>query len=366
MPVARLVAPTSRSARHDKGLLRLSCKPGSIAGRGAIGKAALVNDAPLKSAPLKPDPAQDWSEAQLQTRAAWYYYIGGLTQQEIADRLGLTRLRVNKIVNQARAEGLVRIEIQMPFASCVALEEKLKARFALDEVSVVPTVPDPDTQQQVIGEAAAIMLQPLLKDGIGLGVGWGRTLREAARRMRTHRHPSSWVTSLMGGLTRGSGTNTFEVVTEFARLLGAECYYVAAPIYCPSVESRSALLTHYGLAEVMRRAREGRIALLACGDLSSRSLLASTQTVSESLDELRAAGAVGDILGTFLDEYGRPVDHPLNRQVMALTPQELKAYPVSILASGGMGKHPVIRGILNARYVSRLVTDEAVAEALLQ
>jgi DNA-binding transcriptional regulator LsrR (DeoR family) len=51
---------------------------------------------------------------------------------------------------------------------------------------------------------------------------------------------------------------------------------------------------------------------------------------------------------------------------MALTPQELKAYPVSILASGGMGKHPVIRGILNARYVSRLVTDEAVAEALLQ
>lgn len=313
-----------------------------------------------------PDLAQNRSEAQLQTRAAWYYFVGGLTQQEIADRLGLTRLRVNKIVGQARADGLVRIEIQMPFASCVALEEKLRARFALDEVSVVPTVPDPDTQQQVIGEAAGLMLEPLLKDGIGLGVGWGRTLREAARRMRSHRHPSSWVTSLMGGLTRGSGTNTFEVATEFARLLGAECYYVAAPIYCPSVESRSTLLTHYGLAEVMRRAREANIALLACGDLSSRSLLASTNIVSESLDELRAAGAVGDILGTFLDEYGRAVDHPLNQRVMALNPQELKAYPVSILASGGIRKLTIIRGILNARYIRRLVTDESVAEALLQ
>lgn len=310
--------------------------------------------------------AQDWSEAQLQTRAAWYYFVGGLTQQEIAYRLGLTRLRVNKIVGQARADGLVRIEIQMPFASCVALEERLKARFALDEVSVVPTVPDPDTQQQVIGEAAGLMLQPLLKDGIGLGVGWGRTLREAARRMRPHRHPSSWVTSLMGGLTRGSGTNTFEVATEFARLLSAECYYVAAPIYCPSVESRSTLLTHYGLADVMRRAREADIALLACGDLSSRSLLASTNIVSESLDELRGAGAVGDILGTFLDEYGRAVNHPLNQRVMALNPQELKAYPVSILASGGIGKLTIIRGILNARYIRRLVTDESVAEALLQ
>ncbi len=312
------------------------------------------------------DLAQDWSEAEFQTRVAWYYYIGGLTQQEIADRLGLTRLRVNKIVGQARADGLVRIEVQMPFASCVALEEKLKARFALDEVSVVPAVPDPDTQQQVIGEAAAIMLEPLLTDGIGLGVGWGRTLREAARRMRAHRHPSSWVTSLMGGLTRGSGTNTFEVATEFARLLGAECYYVAAPIYCPSVESRSMLLTHYGLADVMRRAREADISLLSCGDLSSRSLLATTHIVSECLDELRAAGAVGDILGTFLDEYGRPVDHPLNQRVMALNPQELKTCPVSILASGGLGKFTVIRAILNARYIRRLVTDESVAEALLQ
>jgi DNA-binding transcriptional regulator LsrR (DeoR family) len=325
-----------------------------------------VNENASKPTAAQAGLAQDWSEAQLQTRAAWYYYVAGLTQQEIADRLGVTRLRVNKIVGQARADGLVRIEIQMPFASCVALEEKLKARFALDEVSVVPSVPDPDTQQQVIGEAAAIMLGPLLKDGIGFGVGWGRTLREAARRMRPQRHPSSWVMSLMGGLTRGSGTNTFEVVTEFARLLGAECYYVAAPIYCPSVESRSALLTHYGLAEVMRRAREGQIALLACGDLSSRSLLASTNIVSENLDALRAAGAVGDILGTFLDEYGRPVKHPLNQQAMALSPQELKAYPVSILASGGMGKLQIIRAILNARYIRRLVTDEAVAEALLQ
>jgi DNA-binding transcriptional regulator LsrR (DeoR family) len=325
-----------------------------------------VNETIPKSRVAANDPAQDWGEAQLQTRAAWYYYVGGLTQQEIADRLGLTRLRVNKIVGQARADGLVRIEIQMPFASCVALEERLKTRFDLDAVSVVPTVPDSDTQQQVIGEAASRMLEPLLSDGIGLGVGWGRTLREAARRMRAFRHPSSWVTSLMGGLTRGSGTNTFEVVTEFARLLGAECYYVAAPIYCPSPESRSTLLTHYGLAEVMRRAREGNIALLACGDLSNRSLLASAHIVTENLDDLRTAGAVGDILVTFLDDYGRPVNHPLNQRVMALSPQELKAYPVSILASGGLGKLQVIRGILNARYIRRLVTDEAVAEALLQ
>jgi DNA-binding transcriptional regulator LsrR (DeoR family) len=310
--------------------------------------------------------AEDMTEAQIQARACWYYYVGAMTQQEIADRLGLTRLKVNKILGQARQDGLVSVEIKLPLANCIALEEKLKARFALDDVSVVPALPDPDTLQQAIGEAAAAMLAPLLEDGASIGVGWGRTLRAAAQALKQRRLSRSWVTSLMGGLTRGAGSNTFEVATEFARLIGAECYYVAAPIYCPSVESRSTLLTHYGLAEVMRRAREAQIALVSCGDLTPRSLLASTNIVNEALGELREAGSVGDLLGTFLDEYGRPVDHPLNARVMALSPQELKAYTISILASGGLPKAPVIRGILNARYVRRLVTDESAAEALLQ
>jgi DNA-binding transcriptional regulator LsrR (DeoR family) len=311
-----------------------------------------------------PATGADATEAHLQARVAWYYYLGGMTQQEIASRLGLTRLRVNRIVGQVRAEGLVRIEVNLPLADCVALEERLKGRYSLDDVMVVPTIPDPDIQQQMIGEAAGAMLDSLLQDGMGLGVGWGRTLRAAARRLTARRLAGSWVTALMGGLTRGSGTNTFEVATEFARVLGAECYYVAAPIYCPSPESRSTLLTHYGLAEVMRRAREGHIALVSAGDLTSRSLLASTSIVSENLASLREAGAVGDLLGSYLDQDGRVIDHPLNRRVMALSLAELKEYPTSILASGGEHKLAVVRAVLNAGYVRRLVTDEAVAQAL--
>lgn len=310
------------------------------------------------------DPALNPADAPLLARVAWYYYIGGMTQQEIADRLGLTRLRVNRMVGQARAEGLVRIDVKMPLASCVALEERLKDELGLEAVTVIPTLPDPDALQQAIGEAAGIMLDPLLKDGNGLGVGWGRTLRAAVRRLTPRRHPASWVAALMGGLTRGSGTNTFEVATEFARSLGADCYYVAAPIYCPSTESRSTLLTHYGLAEVMRRAREGHVAMVSCGDLTSRSLLASTHIVAEAIEALKRAGAVGDLLGTFLDAQGRPVAHPLNDRVMALPPEELKSYPTSILASGGGEKLPIIRAILRAGYVRRLVTDEATAEGL--
>jgi DNA-binding transcriptional regulator LsrR (DeoR family) len=64
---------------------------------------------------------EDTSEAQIQARVVWYHYVGELDQQEIADRMGLTRNRVNRLVGPARADGLARIEVRLPLANCVAL-----------------------------------------------------------------------------------------------------------------------------------------------------------------------------------------------------------------------------------------------------
>lgn len=299
-------------------------------------------------------------------RVAWYYYEGHLTQQQIADRLGLTRLRVNRVLARAREDGLVQVQVRLPLAGCVALEAALTERYGLAEAAVVPDVPGYAERQRVVGEAAGMMLDRLLRDGQAVGVGWGRTLRASLSRIEPRSHSASWVVSLMGGLTRGSGTNTFEVSTGLAERLGAECWYLAAPIYCPSAESRAALLTHAGLSAVLKRAREVPVALVSCGDFSEHSLLATTPTVAEHTEALQAAGAVGDLLGTFLDAEGQPVAHELNGRVMALSLPELAAVPGSILASGGPNKVLVMRGILRAGYVRRLVTDEASARALLE
>jgi DNA-binding transcriptional regulator LsrR (DeoR family) len=298
-------------------------------------------------------------------RVVWYYYVGNLTQQEIADRLGLTRLRVNRIIGQARADGLVRIEVRSPLADCVALGAALVERFGLQGASVVPALEDLAEQRRVIGEEVGQVLDPLLRDGSALGVGWGRTLRAALSRLPHRAMQNGSVVSLMGGLTHGSGINTFEVSTQYAEALAADCWYLAAPLYCPSEESRRALLAHEELADVMDRARAVDVALLTCGDLSEKSLIASMQTVRDHREALRAQGAAGDMLGSFIDETGRAVDHPLNRRVVALSPEELRAVPVSILASGGLNKVAIIRGILSGGYVNRIVTDEACARALL-
>lgn len=309
--------------------------------------------------------SDDLEALQMRARIAWLYFIGGLTQQEIADRMGLTRLRVNKVLGQVRADGSVVVDIRLPLSDCIDLEHRLAAAYGIADVTVVPSVDRDEDLQRVIGDAAGAVLNGLLKNGMGLGVGWGNTLKYGLRRLTPRVMPDSWVTSLMGGLTRGSGSSTFEVATNYASAILAECHYLTAPLYFPTAESREMLLSHHGIRETMRRASAVDIALVSCGDMTHRSLLVQTTTVRENLEGLRAAGAVGDLLGVFLDRDGRPVDHPLNERVLGLAPAELKHIRHPILASGGIHKADIVRAVLKAGYVKHLVIDEGCARALL-
>ena len=302
---------------------------------------------------------------QTRARIAWYYYVAGLTQQEISDRLGIARARVNKIAGQLRADGSVVVDIRLPLVSCVELEEQLKTLYGLKQVAVVPSVDDDEQLRRMIGDAGGIMLDALIGDGQCISVGWGRTLSASIKRLRSRQLRGSSVVSLMGGLTRGSETNTFEVSTELAKTLSADCYYVTAPVYCPSIESREILLTHSGVNEVMERAQKSDLAIVSCGDLSHKTALTAMSSVGERLPDLKKSGAVGEILGTFLDKRGRPIDHILNQRVIAMPPADLKRIANSILISGGLYKAAIIEAILSAAYVNCLVTDEAVARRLV-
>ena len=313
-----------------------------------------------------PDSAPETDNEHLNTRVVWSYYIGNMTQQQIADRFGLTRMRVNKIVGQARTSGAVHIELRMPLASCVALEAEVKARYDLADVTIVPAVAEEDQQRRVIAEAASEVVQGLLRDGQTIGIGWGRTLSLALRRLRPQAMTRSRVLSLMGGMAQGSDANMFDLATSLATTLGTRCRYLPSLLYYPDEDTFSSLLAHPPIADVLDEARRADLALLSCGDLSPRSqLFSGAQVKLEEIAGLKEAGAVGDILGTFLDADGAAVDHSLNRRVMALRPIELSSLPNVVLASGGVFKLPIIRALLRAGYVDRLVTDEQVANQLV-
>ena len=305
-------------------------------------------------------------DEQLATRAAWLYFVGGLTQAQIGKKLGINRVRINRLLAQAREQGLVQIRITGRLAECVALEENLKSGFGLEGAVVVPTPPDPALIPHVIGAAAANVLTDRLRDGMSVGVGWGRTLRLSLRSVPRHQMRKLSVVSLMGGFTRGAAMNPHETASRLADLLDAECYYIAAPALADSEETRNVMLGQPAIRDVFDRIGRLDLAIVSVGDLHPESTIAEVGLVDKhDIADLKSAGAVGDLCCQWLDEWGRLVDHPLNRRAIAPPPEALKRLPCVIVPSGGPHKVAIVHGALHAGMIDVLITDEMTASGVL-
>lgn len=303
---------------------------------------------------------------QQRTRIAWLYYVEGLTQSEIADRVGFSRVRVNRELAICRERGIVQIRINAKLAPCVALERRLVERFRLKDAVVVPTPEDPAQLPAVIGMAAGQYVSDRLAPEMSIGVAWGRTMLGSLKAIERRALEGLSVVSLIGGLTRASAINTYETASRFADLFGAECYYLAAPTFTSCAESRIIFIEQAAIGDVLERARQIDIALVSVGSLGPDSTIRRLHLLSEEeVASLLEAGAVGDCLAHFIDAEGRLLDHPVNQRVIGLAPHELANVPTSILASGGPAKTQVIKAVIRAGYLNTVITDAASAERLL-
>lgn len=137
------------------------------------------------------------------------------------------------------------------------LAELLREKWARTRPRLWPAAPG--IRDRADDGPAGILLDELIHDGMSIAIGWGRTLSASIKRLRPRQ---------LKDMTRASETNAFDVSTELARTLGSDCYFVTAPVYCPSIESREILLTHSGVNEVIERARNADLAIVSCGDLT--------------------------------------------------------------------------------------------------
>ncbi len=303
---------------------------------------------------------------QQRTRIAWLYYVEGLTQSEIADRVGLSRVRVNRELAICRERGIVQIRINAKLAPCIALERQLVERFRLKDAVVVPTPEDSSQLPAVIGMAAGEYVSDRLTGGMSIGVAWGRTMLGSLKAIERRALDGLAVVSLIGGLTRASAINTYETASRFADLFGADCYYLAAPTFTSCAESRTIFIEQAAIGDVLERARQIDMALVSVGSMATGSTMRKLELLTqEEAESLIAAGAVGDCLAHFLDAEGRLVDHQMNRRVIGLAPHELAGVPTSILASGGPAKAAIIKAVVKAGYMNVVITDEASAQHLL-
>lgn len=314
--------------------------------------------------------AEDLCEKeQFLVRTAWLYHVEGMTQNEIAKHLGVTRLRVNRAIQEAIKNGIVQIHINSEFTSRLELEKKIKQAFNLKNVSVCPCPIEEKNAAKLVGTELARYLHGFLSEDTTklFGIGWGNTLDYAVRTINQGYRPDLEIISAFGTLPRGSGFNSFGVATLLAQVFSANCIYLPVPLYSSSRESRDIILVQEVFQEVLQKLKFADGMAVSAGDMSTRSLLIRNGIPSDlDIEELISAGAVGDILGYFLDINGNVIDHPISERTLSLNPFEFKGNSNNILAAGGKFKKHIILAALNSGIFDTLITDEGAAEAVLE
>lgn len=310
----------------------------------------------------RPDPDHD-----LSVRAAWLHYVGGLTQAEVARRLGLPSVKTHRLIARAVAEGVIRVSIDGKAAECAALEAALCARFGLATCDIAPDLGEEGLPLRALGQAGADFLRRAIESGQHdiVGLSHGRTLLAAIRQLPRIQAPGLRFVSLLGGLTRSYAANPQDVMYRIAETCAAQAHVLPVPFYANSVEDRAVLMSQPGVQEIFDMARAATLKLVGIGTLErDAQLVTSGMIEATEIDAIRAEGGVAEMLGHFFDEKGHVLTTSLTRRTLGAALDPPRQSRVVAIA-GGLPKAQAIRAVLSSGRISGLITDEITARELL-
>lgn len=304
--------------------------------------------------------AQTPEDLRLALRAATLYYLDGLTQAEIASRLGVSRPTAGRLVAKAKANGLVRVEVVVPpdISDDLHAEEEreLERRFGLTEAVVAANA----------GRAgAALLMRRIAADDV-LGFTWGPEQVSVATALVPGVASCRAVVQLDGAMsTAAYQTGTEQILTRCADTLRAETFRLPAPLYADP----ATVVSMRGDSVISRTLDAGRRAdtmLFGVGAVSTSTTLFEGSFLDiRMLDELVSQGAVGEIGGRFFNAHGEPVHHELQQRAMSVPLEDIRTCEKTILVSGGAGKYQAILGALRGKLARLLVCDIDCARWLL-
>jgi len=296
------------------------------------------------------------------------YYIEGLSQQEIAQKVHVSRPTVSRMLSTALREGIVQIRIDDVSSYGLDLARRLRQRFGVHAI-VVPGSDNPEESKQNVGAAAARYLEANVPSGSLLGIAWGSTLSQVVKNIRPNTVKKIDVIQLIGGMSdRTKDTDANAMALMLSRALGGDSYLLQAPFMVQSKVLRDLLMDEPHIREHFAKIQECSVAVVGLGSTNPE-LSAQFRTghiTYEDAKRLRSEGAVGDICGRYIDIQGNQCHTALSDRMIAVTLEDLKKIPVVVGVASGRMKTDIITGALRGRYIDVLVTDEQAAVSVLE
>ena len=301
------------------------------------------------------------------SRAAWLYYVAENTQDQIAQKLGVSRQAAQRLVSLAVAEGLVKVRIDHPIAACLELASRLTERFALRHCEIVPADPAAPGSLGGIARAAAAEMERWLSraEPLVMALGTGRALQASVEQMLHVDCPQHRVVSLTGSILPDGSTSHHSVIYSMAGRISGATFPLPFPVMASSSEERATLHAQAMIKPTLALAERAEVTFIGIGTMTNDAAMVLDGFLSLAEQAtLQGAGAVGEIIGWAFDATGHIFEAGSNRRV-ASAPIPDREQGLVIGIANGVRKRAAIRGALEGRLVNGLVTDEAMAAMLL-
>lgn len=314
---------------------------------------------------LPPDPEPSQSDDA--ARAGWLYYVAGMTQDQIARELGVSRQRAQRLVSRAMAEGLIHVRLEHPIGVCLELEQALTDRFSLTRCRVAPGLGAGSDTARAIAPAAAAELERFLRmpDPLVIALGTGRAMRGMVDAMGTLIAPQHRLVSLIGNIAPDGSASFFDVIMRIADKVRAPHYPMPVPVISDTPEENAAFQALRPVRQVRELAKAADVTFVGVGQMGDDAPLLADGFVSRpDLTGMQAQGAVGEVAGWAFDAAGQYLDLGTNRRVGGVRVTPGSGRPVIGVAAGA-SKVAAITAALSGRILNGLVTDEDTARAIL-
>jgi len=296
------------------------------------------------------------------------YYKDGLTQFEIAKRIGVSRPTVVNYIKQAREQGIVDIQIRGSAYKGSNLSRLLCDKYGLDDVYIARTTPEPNAEvaQNKLARLAAMALSDLLCENDVLGVSWGGTIQRAANEFPRRYIKHLNVCQLVGSVSSDALLAAEESTIHIAKRTGAKCNTLPVPAVVSSVQLAKQLRAEPIVQKHLAQFKELTKVFFSVGDMSDDSMVyAIGMATAEEWESNRSSrGAQAVLAGRFLDKNGERLDSDFTQRIMGIELEQLRAVPMRMFVAGGEAKLDAVNATLAGKYATHLVIDDVLAELL--
>jgi deoxyribonucleoside regulator len=311
----------------------------------------------------------DIEHQELLAEVASLYYEKELNQVQIGDQLGLSRVKVYRLLKEARDEEVVKISIMWPIERDTRLEAELASTFQLDKALVIKSgIMNYDTALRRLGQMVARYLEATLKDGMTMAINLGQSTYEVINAVRPGFQANVNVAQAMGSvLFTGRDLDSSSLARQLAQKLGGQFYNLPSPIMANSLEAAVMLRDQPMIERAINMARHADITLVGIGGVEPEfsHYVKDDLIPAEKLIQMGAEGAVGDISGKFITISGELFDSIYNECIIGITLEDLKRIPNTIAVAMGRQKTLAILGALRTGVINTLCTDNRTANDLI-